>query len=511
MTSRLTRVGKFEIIQPLGEGAMGEVFLARDTLIGREVALKTIHPAVASAQETRERFLREAQAAGRLNHPNLVSIHEFGEDHGVLFMAMEYVAGDDLGTLMRERTLTPKAILGLLAQVCDGLAYAHQRGVVHRDLKPSNIRVGRSSGHPAAKIMDFGIARMADSELTATGTLLGTLGYMAPEYIQTGKPDARSDLFAVGVILHEALTGAKPFEGDTAATILHRILTEEPPLLDLEQLGTISPAIQGVLRQALAKDPAQRYPSAAALAEALRGAQDPYWRPEAQAERAARTAKALMVPGLPPRDAETPFPGRAVLLAVTALAVAGTLALGARAWLRHRHRPQPVPAPVAVAPPVQPPPAMVPALPAASDPLAQAPANGLPPTSAAVPVPSATTAPAARPEPPKPAAKPTLKGAAKPAYASVDEATADLKRDPEAALAYLGALVASEPGNERAVALRVVALYDAGKYAECARAMGEARAMGHPILVLAQRYPAFRGMLQADRLNPRLPRRRPTP
>ncbi|HEX9082634.1 MAG TPA: serine/threonine-protein kinase, partial [Holophagaceae bacterium] len=217
----LQQLGKFKILRQLGHGAMGEVYLGQDPAIGREVAIKTIRSEAALGPEARERFAREAQAAGTLNHPNLVTIHEFGEDQGMLYLAMEYVPGSDLGALFRERALAPVDLLEVLAQVCDGLAYAHARGVLHRDIKPSNIRVHREGAGWRAKVMDFGVARMEGSDLTSTGTILGTFGYMAPEYIRNGAAEARSDLFAVGVMLYEGLSGRRPFEGDTTATILY--------------------------------------------------------------------------------------------------------------------------------------------------------------------------------------------------------------------------------------------------------------------------------------------------
>ena len=218
----IRKLGRFDILKSLGQGAMGEVFLGLDPAIGREVAIKTIHREAALGTEARQRFAREARAAGTLNHPNLVTIHEFGEDQGVLYLAMEFVPGMDLEAMLRDRVLAPVEALEVLAQVCDGLAYAHQKGVLHRDIKPSNIRVSREGECLRAKVMDFGIARVAGSDMTGTGTLLGTFGYMAPEYIRTGVPDPRSDLFAVGVILYEALAGRRPFDGDTTATVLYR-------------------------------------------------------------------------------------------------------------------------------------------------------------------------------------------------------------------------------------------------------------------------------------------------
>ena len=251
----LQRLGRFEILKRLGQGAMGEVYLGRDPVIGREVAIKTIHREAALGQEARDRFAREAQAAGTLNHPNLVTIHEFGEDQGVLYLAMEFVPGMDLEAMLRDRVLPPVEALEVLAQVCDGLAHAHQKGVLHRDIKPSNVRVHRDGDQLMAKVMDFGIARVAGSDMTGTGTLLGTFGYMAPEYIKTGVPDPRSDLFAVGVMLYEALAGHRPFEGDTTATILYRLVNEEPAPLAASELRGVSPQTGALLAKALAKDP----------------------------------------------------------------------------------------------------------------------------------------------------------------------------------------------------------------------------------------------------------------
>ena len=471
MTTRTGRIGKFEIIHSLGAGAMGEVFLARDTIIGREVALKIIHAAATATPESTERFLREAQAAGRLNHPNLVTIHEFGEDKGVLFMAMEYVAGEDLATALKEHGLKPQEALELMAQVCDGLNYAHTRGVLHRDIKPSNIRITRVSGRTAAKILDFGIARLAGSDLTGTGAILGTFGYMAPEYIQSGKPDARADVFAVGVILYEALSGFRPFDGDTAATILHRILNEDPAPLDLGRLAGISPAIQGVLDKAIAKDPLRRFPTAEALATSLRAARNPAWSPEADVEISERRSRALLVPGLrrpPPPPPEAPASRTPLfLLGLGALFLAGALAGATYFWARH-HAAAPVP---------QAPPPAVPAL---------------------SPPPEPTPAPVEAPKPEAPSGPQNL-----------DQAEATLASDPRAALAFLDPLTQAEPNNERALALRIVALYDTGQYGPCAKAMAAARAAGHPLGPLAEKVAPLRRMLDQERATPKLPRRRP--
>ena len=194
----LTRLGKFDILRLLAQGSMGDVYVGRDPIIGREVAIKVIQASAAAGPEARERFAREARAAGALNHPNIVTIHEMGEEQGVLYLAMELVKGEDLGTLIRAGTLVPRDILEVLAQVCDGLAVAHRHQVLHRDVKPSNIRVVWDGRALQAKVLDFGVAKIFNSDTTDEGKVYGTVNYMAPEYLQSGRADARSDLFAVG-------------------------------------------------------------------------------------------------------------------------------------------------------------------------------------------------------------------------------------------------------------------------------------------------------------------------
>ena len=178
------KLGKFEIRRSLGQGAMGEVYLGVDPTIGREVAIKTILPSAATGAEAKERFAREAKAAGVLNHPNLVTIYEFGEDQGVLYIAMELVKGHDLEELLEEQSLTRSEVLEVLAQVCDGIGFAHRQQIVHRDIKPSNVRVQRDGKRLHAKVMDFGVAKISNSDMTATGMVMGTVSYMAPEYIR---------------------------------------------------------------------------------------------------------------------------------------------------------------------------------------------------------------------------------------------------------------------------------------------------------------------------------------
>ena len=274
----LTRLGKFEIVRLLGQGSMGEVYVGRDPIIGREVAIKVIQASASIGPEARERFATEARAAGVLNHPNIVTVHEMGEEQGVLYLAMELVKGEDLGTLMHAGTLSPRDTLDVLAQVCDGLAVAHRHQILHRDIKPSNIRVVWDGQHLQAKILDFGVAKVSNSDTTNEGTVFGTVNYMAPEYLQSGRPDARSDLFAVGVILYESLAGFPPFDGPSPGSVIYRLLHENPAPLPPTGLSGISRDIQGILNHALAKDPGNRFQTAEDLAAVLRAAREPSWR-----------------------------------------------------------------------------------------------------------------------------------------------------------------------------------------------------------------------------------------
>jgi hypothetical protein len=250
---------------------MGEVFLARDPGLDRLVAVKTIRLGNAFGAEAKARFEREARAAGALNHPNVVTLFEFGEDQGLHYMAMEWVEGEDLDQLIRSGARPPSELLELLAQACGGLAYAHERGIVHRDIKPANILVSRAGGRAVAKLMDFGVALVEGSDLTQQGSWMGTVNYMAPEYLDTGKAGPGSDLFAMGVVLYEILTGGRrPFAGETATSVLTAILNQPPAPFRPEELEVLPPAILEVVDRSLAKRPEDRYPGADALAAAIR-------------------------------------------------------------------------------------------------------------------------------------------------------------------------------------------------------------------------------------------------
>jgi serine/threonine protein kinase len=252
------QIGRYEILSEIGHGAMGVVYKAQDPLIGRLVALKTITAAVAEDPGLLERFRGEAKAAGALQHPNIVTIHEMGEADGVPFIVMEYLEGESLESLISRRApipLTKK--LEYLVEICRALQYAHRRGVIHRDIKPANIMVTTEG---AVKVVDFGIARLADTSKTQTGTLLGTLSYMSPQLLRGKRADARSDIWSTGVVFYELLTGLRPFRGENQAAIMLSILNDEPPPLR-ESLGDVPPQLERIVRHALAKDEATRYSS----------------------------------------------------------------------------------------------------------------------------------------------------------------------------------------------------------------------------------------------------------
>lgn len=265
-----TKLGRFEIIREIGKGAMGLVYLAHDPKIDRKIAIKMISiPAGVSADEAREarhRFVREAQAAGKLQHPNIITIYDVVEENGVSYIAMEYIDGVTLEAHTRPGALLPlKKILEITAQACSALDYAHQSNVIHRDIKPANLMLVKGE---LLKITDFGLAKRPDANLTQAGVLVGTPNYMSPEQI-AGKPtDGRSDFFSLGVVLYELLTGERPFGGDTISTIIYRILYEDPPPPRILN-DKLPVAFDGLFRKALAKDPADRFQSGGEFLEAV--------------------------------------------------------------------------------------------------------------------------------------------------------------------------------------------------------------------------------------------------
>jgi serine/threonine-protein kinase len=263
--------GRYEILEKLGRGAVGDVFKVKDPRIGRVAALKTIRVDVdLSPQqviEMRQRFYREAQTAGKLTHPNIVTIYDVGEEQGISFIVMEFVEGSTLTSLLKKgKPLSVAQVKHLIIQAAAGLDYAHQNGVFHRDVKPDNIMVSKTG---VVKVMDFGIARIAESEMTRTGSVLGTPAYMSPEQFSGKKVDGRSDIFSLGVVLYELLTRRRPFGGDTATAIMFEILQKEPLPPSQVDAG-VSAEWDAVVGKALTKNIDERYQSATDLANAVR-------------------------------------------------------------------------------------------------------------------------------------------------------------------------------------------------------------------------------------------------
>ncbi len=264
----LANLGKFELLSELGKGAMGTVYRARDPVLDRLVALKTVAPALLSQVDSRARFHREAQAAARLTHPNIVTIYELGEaDDGTLFIAMELLEGMDLAQLMAGASqLSRDQKVRVVVDICRGLDYAHKQGVVHRDVKPANVRLTTDG---TVKVVDFGIARLADAaNMTQTGLVLGTPSYMAPEVFEGKRGDHRADMWAVGVILYELLSGKRPFDSQTTPALIYKIVHESPRPLDAQALG-IPNALVDVATKALARQPDDRFLDLQAMAQAL--------------------------------------------------------------------------------------------------------------------------------------------------------------------------------------------------------------------------------------------------
>ncbi len=256
MGDQQRKIGKYEIVEQIGVGGFGVVYKAWDPFIQRWVALKTCST---SEEEATRRFFREAQLAGSLQHPNITLIFDFGLEDGTPYFVQEFLSGTDLDELLEQRRPSLTAVLGILIQVADGLEFAHSRGIIHRDIKPANVRVLADG---TVKIMDFGIARFmeTDSRLTRTGVALGTAGYLAPEQL-TGRPlDARTDLFSLGVMAYEMLTGARPFAGPNISNVIYQILNQDPPSVRSRNPQCPESLSRAVMK-ALAREPDKRYAS----------------------------------------------------------------------------------------------------------------------------------------------------------------------------------------------------------------------------------------------------------
>ena len=264
------QLGRYVIQSELGRGAMGVVYKATDSVLERTVAVKTVNITLEReyAEKYEQRFYQEAKAAGGLNHPNIVTVHDVGKAGDVVYMAMEYIEGVELRTLIGEgRPLRVAQAVSIAAQVAEGLAFAHPRGVVHRDVKPANIMVVANG---PVKITDFGIARMRGSgDLTQTGTLLGSPKYMSPEQVIGKRADQRSDIFSLGVILYEMLCGAAPFNGENVTALMYQIVNFVPPAPSSIN-NAVPELLDYIVAKMLAKPLDQRYADAAELARDLR-------------------------------------------------------------------------------------------------------------------------------------------------------------------------------------------------------------------------------------------------
>jgi serine/threonine-protein kinase len=294
------KIGKYELRGTLGRGAMGTVLDGWDPAIERRVAIKTVRLADAAADEEAaealERFKREAQAAGRLSHTNIVGVFDTGETDELAYIVMEFIEGRSLKQVLdAEKSLPPDEAAEIMFQVLAGLEYSHRRGVVHRDIKPANIMLTTDGG---VKIADFGIARLSSSTATAVGSILGTPAYMPPEQFLGEPADARSDIFSAGAMLFHLLTGTRPYEGN-ATSIMTRVLNADAPPLPSARSVSVSPVWDKVILRAMARKPEERFQSAADFAEAIKTA---LAAPAMDAE-----AEATMVLSAPrPRQAQPP-------------------------------------------------------------------------------------------------------------------------------------------------------------------------------------------------------------
>jgi len=310
-------IGRYQIKREIGKGAMGVVYEATDPNIGRRVALKTTRLDVHGdeAEELLRRFRNEAHAAGVLNHPNIVTIYDAGEQDGMFYIAMEYIAGTTLQSMMRSQgVIALEAAIEYTRQICAALDYAHDKGVIHRDIKPANIMI--TDG--LVKIMDFGVAK-AGAGLTSAGQIVGTPNYMSPEQVRGRPLDGRSDLFSLGVMLYEMITGKRPFAGEGVTTVIYKIMNETPAapmVLD----AAIHPGLSAVVSKALDKAPEQRFARGAELAQALENYKT--WRPEASA--AAARPETAQVAGNPGATQPLAAPTAPVATAVSRPPRAGT-------------------------------------------------------------------------------------------------------------------------------------------------------------------------------------------
>jgi predicted Ser/Thr protein kinase len=310
MGEALTHAGRYQIVSELGRGSMGVVYQGFDPLIGRTVAIKTMLIEGLSSSEFQEykaRFQREAQAAGILAHPNIVTVYDFGEDAGILYLAMEYLVGKSLQGLVEEQNILPvETIIPIFEQVCSALDHAHKNNIVHRDIKPANIMILNSG---LVKVTDFGIAKIMSMGMTQAGQILGTPNYMSPEQVKGRKVDGRSDIFALGVILYELVTGEKPFGGQNITTVIYKIINENPiPPRELD--STIHPGLSFVISKALAKSADERFQTCRELAEALKNYRNLGAEPSPSATVVIKVPPIQASPVVEPPPARAPQPAQ---------------------------------------------------------------------------------------------------------------------------------------------------------------------------------------------------------
>lgn len=295
------KIGRYEVTSVMGQGAMGTVYKAVDPLIERVVAIKTINLELSRDEraEFEERFYREAKSAGRLNHPNIVTIYDVGETEEAAYIAMEYLEGESLREMLDSGVVLPiQRICSIAAQVASALDYAHENGVVHRDIKPANIMISRNRD---VKLMDFGIALIPTGSRTQAGTVLGSPKYMAPEQVTGKATDGRADIFSLGAVLYEMLTGSTPFNGDNLTAIMYKILND-PPEMPSALNARVPRELDRIIAKALAKRPEDRYQTAKEFAKDLK-------HYEAQVSREARQQAAGGAAAMPAQKGAA-SPGR---------------------------------------------------------------------------------------------------------------------------------------------------------------------------------------------------------
>ena len=287
------RIGKYDIVKPLGKGAMGIVYLAKDSMLDREVALKVMVSNIADDPDLKMRFEREAKAVAKLSHPNVVNVFDLGyHTDGSPFMAMELLRGDDLQKTLRLGPMPLDRKVSIVVQVLVGLAHAHQAGIVHRDIKPANIFIGNDG---AVKIMDFGVARLTTASVTGTGAIVGTADYMSPEQVRGARVDGRSDIFSVGSMFYEMITGKRPFHAENLMAIFFKIINDEPNW-NAFPAGPEYDALTPIIHKALTKDLPERYENATQFALALRDYLSTYGTSASAANRAIEDLVDLNAP-----------------------------------------------------------------------------------------------------------------------------------------------------------------------------------------------------------------------